>query len=218
SFPDPGEAARAIAAQILDQIEAMGDGANTWDRATAVEACVALGRAEDALGWLDSYLQAPETDAFQLASMLRQLSEVWQLNADADPGARLLPVLQATLLKRQGGEELLVGPADVDPRTLQRIDQNAGFEKIFGTERFNNLTWFRTALERCRAVGRVEDPFQGGVGTGFLVAGSSLHPSLPAQVFVTNAHVVSSDVPDALDPEQAVITFRAIERTDGAPS
>src|SRR5215468_1274656 len=91
SFPDPGEAARAIAAQILDQIEALGDGANTWDRATAVEACVGLGRAEDALAWLDSYLQAPDTDAFQLASMLRQLSEVWQLNADADPGARLLP-------------------------------------------------------------------------------------------------------------------------------
>ena len=56
------------------------------------------------------------------------------------------------------------------------------------------------------------------MGTGFLVAGSSLHPSLPPRVFVTNAHVVSADVPDALDPEQAVITFRAIERTDGAPS
>ena len=109
SFADSGEAARVIAAEVLDRIEAMGDGANSWDRATAVEACVALDRAEDALTWLDSYLQAPDTDAFQLASMLRQLTEVWQLNADADPGARLVPVLQATLLQRQGGEELLVG-------------------------------------------------------------------------------------------------------------
>jgi hypothetical protein len=217
-FPNPAESARAIAKRVLGQIEARGDSADTWDRATAVEACVALSRAEDALAWLDSYLQAAGTDAFQLASMLRQLTDVWQLNADADPGARLLPVLQATLLKSQDGEELLIGPADVDSTTLGRIDSQTGFEKILGTDRFTNLTWFRTALERCRAVGRVEDIFQGGVGTGFLVAGPSLHPSLPEKVFVTNAHVVSAEVPDALDPEEARVTFRAIERSGNDPT
>ena len=35
---------------------------------------------------------------------------------------------------------------------------------------------------------------------------------------MTNAHVVSADVPDALHPDQAIITFRAIERKDTAPS
>jgi len=211
-FPDPATTAREVAEQVLGRIVVKGDGADAWDRATAVEACVALGRADDALGWLDSYLQAPQADAFELASTLRQLTEVWQLSADADPGARLLPVLQASLLGRMGGQELLVGSDDVAPETLQRLDRHDGFEKILGIERFNSLTWFRCALERCRAVGRVEDQFQCGVGTGFLVAGRSLHSSLPERVFVTNAHVVSADVPDALNPDQAVVTFRAIEQ------
>lgn len=211
---DPGAAASTIAGQVLERIVEKGDGADTWDRATAVEACVALGQSEDALGWLDSYLQAP-VDAFQLASMLRQLTEVWQLDADTDPGARLIPVLKAELLRREGSEELLVRPSDVDRRTLRRIDDGAGFEKIFGTERFSSLNWFRKALERCRAVARIEDPDEGGVGTGFLARGASLHPSLPEVVLVTNAHVIHEDDPEALAPDQARVTFRALERVDG---
>jgi Trypsin-like peptidase domain/Tetratricopeptide Repeats-Sensor len=212
---DPETAATAIAGQVLERIAEKGDDADTWDRATAVEACVALGRTEDALGWLDSYLQSPGTEAFQLASMLRQLTEVWRLDADADPGARLIPVLKAELLRRQGGEELLVQPSDIDQRTLRRIDNGHGFEKIFGTERFSSLNWFRNALERCRAVARIEDPDEGGVGTGFLAPGASLHRSLPELVLVTNAHVIHKDDPEALHPDQARVTFRALERVNG---
>jgi Trypsin-like peptidase domain len=212
---DPESTAMNLAAEILERIEAKGDGADAWDRGTAVEACVALGRTEEAVGWLDSYLQATGTDAFELASTHRQLTEVWRLDPDADPGARLLPLLRATLLRRQGGEELLVGPADVATQTLRRIDRQAGFERNFSGERFNSLIWFRSALERCRGVARIEDPLQSGVGTGFLVAGASLHPSFPDRVLVTNAHVVCADDPEALDPEQAHVTFRAIERADG---
>jgi len=213
--PAPEAAASEIAERVLARVDEKGDCADAWDRATAVEACVALGRTDDALGWLDSYLQAPDIDAFALASVLRQLTEVWQLDADADPGARLIPVLKAELLRRQGSEELLVRPSDVDPRTLRRIDEGAGFEKIFGTERFNSLNWFRKALERCRAVARIEDTDEGGLGTGFLAPGASLHPSLPEVVLVTNAHVIHEEYPEALDPDQARVTFRALERVDG---
>jgi hypothetical protein len=77
-------------------------------------------------------------------------------------------------------------------------------------ERFESLMWFRTALERCRGVARIEDPLEGGVGTGFLVDGERLHHSFPAVVLLTNAHVVGLDDPKALSPDRAVITFRAL--------
>ena len=169
-FPRPGDAAEALATRILHTVEETGAAATAWDRATAMEACVALGQPDDALAWLDSYLHTVDADAFELASTLRQLSEVWELSADRDPGARLLPILQTELLRRQGGE-IEVGAADLEPAALDRIGEGTGFEKIFGSERFNSLAWFRDALDRCRAVARIEDPYLGGVGTGFLVRG-----------------------------------------------
>jgi len=210
-FPDPEAESGEIAAAVLGRIEAKGDAAKIWDRATAVEACIALGRTEEALARLRGYVQDAEADAFHLASMLRQFTEVWQLTADAEPGTVALRLLQSALLIRQGGEELIVGSADISPGTLKHISQ-AGYEANFGSERFNSLTWFRNALERCRAVGRVEDLSGNGKGTGFLVAGKDLHPSFPPRVFVTNAHVVSEEVPDALYPQDALVTFRAIDQ------
>jgi hypothetical protein len=216
-FPRPGDDAEALATRILHTVEEAGDAATAWDRATAMEACVALGRPEQALAWLDSYLHTVDADAFELASTLRQLTEVWGLSADRDPGARLLPVLQAELLLRQGGE-IEVSAADIEPAALDRIGKGTGFEKIFGSERFNSLAWFRDALDRCRAVARIEDPYLGGVGTGFLVRGERLHASLPDVVLVTNAHVLGDEThadgkdPLALDARQAVVTFRALDR------
>jgi V8-like Glu-specific endopeptidase len=215
-YPDPGKKSRKIAKNVLRQIEAKGDAADIWDRATAVEACIALGRTDDALARLRAYVQDPEADAFHLASMLRQFTEVWQLTADTEPGTVALRLLQSALLIRQGGEELIVGSADINPATLEHIGR-AGYEANFGDESFNSLTWFRNALERCRSVGRVEDWSGNGKGTGFLVAGKDLHPSFPPKVFVTNAHVVSEKVPDALHPQVARVTFRAIDRSGPDP-
>lgn len=47
-----------------------------WDHGTAMEACIALGDGDGALARLDAYL-AEGADAFELASTLRQLTEVW---------------------------------------------------------------------------------------------------------------------------------------------
>lgn len=100
-------------------------------------------------------------------------------------------MLQATLLDCQGGAD-------------------RGFEKVLGTERFESLRWFRTALDRCRSVGRVEDPHGEGVGTCLVLDGPRLHPRLPEAVLMTNAHVVGSDDLAALAPERARVTFRAL--------
>ena len=51
-----------------------------WDWAIGAEASLALDKpAEDVLRWLVPYVQSTEADAFELASTLRQLEEVWLL-------------------------------------------------------------------------------------------------------------------------------------------
>jgi Trypsin-like peptidase domain/Tetratricopeptide Repeats-Sensor len=206
---DAGAAARALAEEILTTIEKLGADANEWDQGTALEACVALGRADKAVDWLADYLEATK-DAFSVASTLRQLQEVWALDPQSDLGAQLLPVLQAELLDREGGPELeLDASATAAART--HIDQASGLEKVFGKQRFYTLQWYRRGLDRCRAIARIEDPIEGGIGTGFLVEGESLKNGFPAVVLVTNAHVI----PEALAAEQAQVSFRALESDVG---
>jgi hypothetical protein len=206
-FPDPKSAADELAEQILAAVEAKGDRASVFDLATAVEANLALGRLEQALEWLNVYLAHSEADAFELGSTLRQLTQVWTLTAESEPGSILLPMLQAELLDRGEGGEVTVRPVDVDNDALGRIDQDRRLQKVFGNERFTTTKWFRNALDRCRAVARVEDEVGDGVGTGFLVEGAGLHPSLPPVVLVTNAHVV----PKAIQAEEAFLAFRGLD-------
>jgi hypothetical protein len=204
-FAHPAAQAAGIARQILADIEAAAE-QDTWDRATAVEACIALGRYDDALQWLGRYLDAPYTDAFELASTLRQLIEMWRLDGVSEPGARLVTLLRAGLLQREGGQ-VSVAVADLDRGRLNRMGTDARLEKVFGAERFQSLRWFKQALERCRAVARIEDEDGEGLGTGFLVDGDALHQGLPPVVLMTNAHVI----PQALRPDDAVVTFRGLD-------
>lgn len=222
-FPDARGALRALATQTVEQVEQVEqlDEVGYWDLATAMEACVALGRYDEAASWLDRYVIAHGTDAFELASTLRQLTEVWQLSPTAGPGRQLIPVLQAELLGREGGE-VEVPAAEVAQHTGDEAVPPT-LERVFGAERFTTLTWFRTALERCGAVARVEErgAFSEGIGTGFIVAGTSLHARLPGRVLLTNAHVLGDpDRPEgkaagALAPDEAVVTFRARDGAGG---
>lgn len=202
---DTGAAARALAEEILATIEQLGDGADEWDLGTALEACVALDRPDDALVWLARYLRESD-DAFSVASTLRQLREVWALDPRSGLGARLLPLLQAELLDREGGPRLEL---DASGAAAARagIDAAPGLEKVLGKERFFTVKWFRTGLDRCSAIARIEDPIEGGIGTGFLVAGPALKAGFPDVVLLTNAHVI----PEALARERAEVSFHALE-------
>jgi V8-like Glu-specific endopeptidase len=206
-FPDPQAAADGLAEEILVAVGELSERTPVFDLATAVEANVALTRFEQAHQALDLYLAHPQADAFELASTLRQLTEVWGLTAESEPGSTLLPMLQAELLDRGEGGEVTVGPTDVDNDALGRIDQDRRLQKVFGSERFTTTRWFSNALDRCRAVARIEDEVGDGVGTGFLVEGAGLHPSLPPVVLITNAHVV----PKAIQAEDAFLAFRGLE-------
>jgi Trypsin-like peptidase domain len=155
-----------------------------------------------------------------IASFLRQLIDVWQLQPDSQLGTPLLALLRSELVHRSGGTVRLT-TEDVAASRIEgigRLQQSdsataESLEKVLGSDRFQTLQWWRTGLVRCRAVVRIDDLNHVGLGTGFLVRGSDLHPLLPEAVVVTNAHVV----PEALDPEDAEIAFHGLDADLGPP-
>jgi V8-like Glu-specific endopeptidase len=208
-YPDPVAASQQLAAEILAAVEADSD-LDAWDLATAAEACVALGRHDEAVVWAHRFAEARDADAFKLASTLRQFLQVWELDVKRPPGDGVLPALQSALLAQDGGE-VRVPLLDVRADRLEDIAPPE-LERVFGATRFKTLTWYKQGLERCRAVVRVEDASEAGHGTGFLVEGPSLHPALPPLVVVTNGHVI----PEGIEPRDAVVAFRGLEGDPGA--
>ena len=196
--------ARNIAAQVLQIVDEQPQ-SEQWTNATACEASVALGHYDEAVRRGAAFVEDPDTDAFAIASLLRQLLEVWELDTTTPLGNALLPVLRAALLEKEGGAVVLA-TQDVGAPRLDRL-ADAGLEKVLGHERYRSLAWYRNGLLRCRAVARIENLNEDGLGTGFLVAGAALHGALPERVLVTNGHVI----PEELDPRNAVVTFHGLD-------
>ena len=202
--------ALAIANDVLEVVSAAPK-ESAWAQATAVEAYVALGDAESAADQLESFLTLAKPTAFMLNSMLRQLTEVWQLDPETPPGTTLLAQLRSELL-RKSGSVVEVGPREVSAERLEKLAKS-GLEKVLGNDRYLTFTWYITGLARCRAVARIETVSAVAMGTGFLVRGASLHPGLPEMVLMTNHHVV----PRGLPAEKTVVTFRGTDTRGGSP-
>ncbi len=211
--PDPVGEARRTARQILEALDARSE-LGTWEHATAAEAALVLDDPDRAVRELVGYVGS-DADAFEFASTLRQFTLVWQLDERTEPGARLLPLLQARLLQAEGGA-LRVAPGGATVQATERLDDvRQGLERVFGSTRFRSLGWLRNALTACRSVARIEDGQGNGVGTGFVVDGEALRPGQwPRAVVLTNAHVV----PDELRPADALLSFRGGDRSDPVPA
>lgn len=201
---DASADARASAEAVLSTVRRSSP-PDPWQRATACEALIALGRHEDAVSAAAAFVTDAATTSFMINALLRQLLDVWELNTRTSPGASLLPVLRSALLARHGGR-VVVETEDVRG---ERFSELAGphLEKVLGQSRYQSLTWYRKGLARCRAVARIETTVEDGVGTGFLVRGSDLHPDLPERVLMTNAHVV----PEGLASDDCVVAFHGLD-------
>lgn len=197
--PSVPELARAVL-EVLDAV-ALPD---VWTDVTAAEACIALGRHDEAIERTEAFLQ-DRPNAFTVAAFHRQLREVWQLETTTRPGDELLPQLRSALLHHRGGQ-VTVESTDVRAARLRRVDDGR-LERVLGHDRYLNLQWYRTGLVRCRAVARIQTEHADGIGTGFLARGPDLHPDLPPLVLVTNAHVV----PEELDARDAVVAFHGLD-------
>ena len=207
-----GKLASETAAEVLLTVKDLRE-PDSWAIATACEAHVARGEIEEALSCAKKLVEAADANAFTIGSLLRQLVSVWEIDPKSQLGTTLLPVLREAQIRLAGGV-VTVDSRDTAADRLSELgnleNSQAGvvLEKVFGTERFKTLKWWRNGLLRCRAVVRIDDRNDDSpIGTGFLVAGNEIHPSLPELVVVTNCHVV----PDRVKERDAVVTFHGLD-------
>lgn len=187
--------------------------ANLWDMATAAEACVAAGDFEAALPWIVRYTGETAADAFEIASTLRQFEQVWRLDGSQPNQAKILQLLRAALLERDGGSVRIDDP-QAEAAAAAELARDEDYEAVLGADRYKTYKWYATGLDRATGVAQIRDKAGIGRGTGFLLRGSEVHDSLAGQwLLVTNAHVISNDPteqagePAALPPDEAVIVF-----------
>jgi hypothetical protein len=232
---DVTQLAEKILAAIEEKYADSEQQADAWDFAIAAEACIALDRPIDAVEWLSGYFRDPYVDAFELASTLRQVEEVWKLDLNSETGRLVLPLLRAQLLQREGGN-VLIDPSELKQQkeeekttddayenligeTSDSSDirsSNKGLEKVFGVDTYNSYKWMMTGIERGHAVARIGRDATVGHGTGFLLYGKALLEKWGDElVLITNEHVVNRDGSgSSLTAADVVIIFEVLDRDE----
>lgn len=214
-MPDPCVIAGGIL-RALEEKEAAGDQMYAFDVATALEALVALAQCDDSKNWCEEaeekaleYAACEDADAFEIASTLRQLDEVWQLSDSTPACSRLLPILRAALLSKEGGA-LTVEPESVKGEIARTESARDNLEKVFGADKTRTLSWYMKGLERCKSIARVERLDGKGHGTGWLINAEDFFEGRTGKLLLTNAHVVSLTYDRALTPKQAKANFQVL--------
>lgn len=188
-----------------------------WALASASESCLALHRflpdenwCDWAELWLYRFLSHPKCGPFEVESYFRQLREIWngiQLN-EATCAGRLTRVLERHVLHTQHRWS-------VDLHQLRWLQQNpAELEKNFSGEKAFTVGDIRKMLALTPNIGCVTNKEGVRMGTGFLVPGSAFGEE--GLLFVTNAHVISDTLPNAIRYVDARVTFE-IEADSGMP-
>jgi Trypsin-like peptidase domain len=205
--------ASALAAEIiasLDRREEEGEPVYAWDEATRMEAYVALGRHKDAADTAMRYLDARDTDAFELQSTIRQLTQVWQLSDEEPPGNLLLPILKAGQLRRAGGGmDFDAKKIASEAKAAEKADPE--LEAIFSETRMAPFRWYRKGLAQCNSVARIERRDGTGHGTGWLVNAADFFPGWTGVLLLTNNHVISDpENPHSILPGDSQVNFQAV--------
>ncbi len=199
---DLGRAIEPLAQDVLAAARKKGEDLRTvWDRNTEVEVLLALGEKMEAESVAIQLARAKNSNCFELASLRRQLIEVWQL----DPSDKLLAAIDNSTLDLGAGAAL---------------DLPSGqFEKLFGNLPVGYKT-YRRGLEVARFAGMITDVNGEGWGTGFLLPGRVLHDGLGDEpLLITNSHVVSSQRGIApLVPAAARARFEVLHEDGGEPA
>ncbi len=211
-----------------------------WFLPTLAEVSLGLGLANGDLGVVEAvlrdYIGSPDVHAFQVASTLRQFTQVWQLEslnvstpgiALADKAAverarALVGILQARLLQLPGGavtvsRALPAAAATVRKRGDKRADPPATpadgqLEAILGVEGPRVFAWWRAGVEAARSVAVVRQQLGKRLGSGFLVRGADFgHASAPGELLLlTNFHVVNAQgMAPGIRPDDAEVVFEA---------
>lgn len=191
----------------------IADPNNAFAAATVSEAYLAMGDCEEAEFWLYRFLLHPAVKPFDIESYDRQIREIWNGNPLVGCGScadRLSVIITRHIAKTE--HRFFISSAEVreTKRNIEGLSEGElqNLEKNFSGDSTLSLQSVKMLLNACESVGCVMTASGQRVGTGFLLCGSTFSRAAGlTQVFVTNAHVISSDVPNAIAPEEAFVTF-----------
>jgi hypothetical protein len=149
---------------------------------------------------------------------------VWDLDATDSPhrGHAIVSALRARTLaigqERRAGAEDPGGSFDLKPAQVQRATREPGpnpalLQALLGSAGPMTYRWWRAGLDRARGVASIRMDPVGRFGTGFLVRGGDLLPSLGDEVMVlTNWHVVNKQgAANAASAEAVEVLFEAAD-------
>ena len=170
---------------------------DTWTEVTACEAAIALGRYDEAVERARG-VHRDEAGRVHGRGVPSPAPERSGSSPPRAPRATSCSPCCARRCSGSTGARSRWSPPTSAPHASPSSTRT-GWRGSSETTASCRLTWYRTGLQRCRAVARIQTADDVGVGTGFLVAGPDLHPDLPPLVLVTNGHVV----PEDLDPTDA---------------
>ena len=205
--PDP----RALAERLVGTLDAIPSAErDEWFLPTRAEASLGLGDWNAVESAVHTYVADEHARAFQVASTLRQFTEIWDLEREDERGRDLVNILRARLAQLPGGA------LDLTPALVQRLREtpppsNEQLQAVLGTEGTRTYQWWKTGLDRAVGVAAVRARLGGRIGTGFLVRGADL--GLPAGdelLVLTNAHVINaSGAAPGIRPDEAEVVFEA---------
>lgn len=202
-----------IAKDLLQKLEAVPDAQrDVWHLPTLAEASLGLRRWDEIEPRIKTYIAAPNVEAFQIASTLRQFTEVWDLENTDSRGRSLIDILRARLMQLQGGT------LDLSPQKLQALRKqpepdSQQLEAVLGVDGPQTYKWWKQGLERAVSVAAIRRKNGDRLGTGFLVRAKDLGRAEGDELLVfTNFHVVNEyGASPGIQPGEAEIVFEAVD-------
>lgn len=210
--PPAGLDMPAIARQVIETLETTPPPQrDAWFLATLAEASLGLRDWSSTEGRVRQYVSAPQTQAFHVASTLRQFTQIWNLEADPR-GRTLVDLLRARLMQLQGAE-LRLAPAELQRIGRQDAAPPFQLEAVLGPNGAQTYKWWKTGIERAAAVACVRQRLGARVGTGFLLRAGDLGRTPADELLVlTNFHVINPQgASPGLAPGDAEIVFEAVD-------
>ncbi len=199
-----------LARRLIAALEPRAEGADDpWILATLGEAYLALNDYENAADFFGRYVSNKKTDAFNLASTIRQLEQLWGLTPMHGGGGAILSVLKEALITQPEAAFRLPSKSLNEMAEFAKSPPHKrAFETMFKGVGYQRLDEIQTIVARARSVTAMKHRDYGTIGTGFLIKGSDLHDALGDDHYVlTNAHVVGDPnedsgwfEPDTMEP------------------
>jgi hypothetical protein len=205
----PVELAKRVVAAMERAAPPKGD---DWFLPTLAEASLGLGDWDVVERNIKAYAAVPDAKAFQIASTLRQFTQVWDLESGDERGRALVDILRARLMTLPGGE-LTLAPAQLQRAAARPAPEAGQLEAVLGVQGPKTFRWWKTGLERARSVAAVRHRMGNRVGTGFVVRAGDLGLSPPDErLILTNFHVVNEHgASPGIRPDEAEVVLEAAD-------